>query len=112
MNLITQLVGQFGGWDGLVAMVAPILMSLIYQSHWSTSQKENATWVISLVLGGAVTFFAGGLTGGWVTVGGVVFNFGVILVGATNLHDKFFRPTGIANTIETATTLKKTSPVS
>lgn len=112
MGSIVNLINQFGGWDVLVGFVAPLVLAVIYKAHWSTQLKTNATWVAAIVTGIGTTFFAGKFTGSWNDLGAVIFNIGLILTATSVSHDKFWRPTGIADAIEVATTPKNaTAPV-
>lgn len=101
-SYILHLINQFGGIDFVISLVAPLVLAVIYQRHWSTKTKTNATWVASLVTAAITTAMAGQLRWDWSDLGAVVFNFAVILGGTTIAHDKFYKPTGITPAIEGA----------
>jgi hypothetical protein len=99
-NFLLNLIGQFGGVDAVIGLIAPLILAFIYKEHWSTKIKTNATWMAALITGIATIGLAGGLKGDWSDIGTVLFNFGVILVAATQAHDKFYKPTGITPALE------------
>lgn len=84
----------------LTGTVLPLLISLINQCHWSASAKSIVALVICAAAAIAVSLHAG-VTSGQGIAGGVI----IVVTVTKALYEAFWKPTGIAPTIETATTV-------
>lgn len=82
----------------LTGTVLPLLISLINQCHWSAGVKSIVALVVCCAAAAAVSIHAG------VTSGQGIAGAAIIVVTVTKaLYEAFWKPTGIAPTIENAT---------
>jgi hypothetical protein len=93
-----QLVSAF------VGLVMPLVVSVINQEHWSSPVKGFVAVLVSLVASLVTTWANGGLHGH-----SLASSFLVIFGATLATYRIFWKPTGISDKVETATTVKKTA---
>jgi hypothetical protein len=90
-------------WDLVVGFVsATFVLPILQQPRWSTPMRAGITFAYSVLVGIGVVYFTGGF-GHPGTGRGVVASILLVLVSAISTYHGFAKPTGIAPTIETAT---------
>jgi len=94
-----QLVSAF------VGLVMPLVVSVINQEHWSSELKGVVALVISFVAAGVTTWVNGGLHGH-----SLASSFLIVFGATIATYRVFWKPTGISDKVESATTVKKTVP--
>ena len=88
-------------WSAIVAFFVPIVLSFLIQSKWSTQVKAVVFFGVSIIAAGGTAYFQGDLTGKrWLD------SALIIVAAAAAFYHGFWRPTGVAPTIEQGTNLK------
>lgn len=85
-------------WAGVVGFLMPILVSIVVQASWPDWAKSLVAFAASLIAGAGTAHFAGNLVGRDVVSNALI----VFTVGIATYYG-FWKPTGIAPKIESAT---------
>lgn len=85
-------------WSMIVAFFIPIVVSVVTQSNWASKAKAIVFFVVSVVAAAGTAYFQGDLTGR-----NFVESALLILAAATSFYKGIFKPTGLAERIESAT---------
>jgi hypothetical protein len=94
-----QLISAF------IGLVMPLVVSVINQEHWSSPVKGLVAVLVSLVASVVTTWAQGGLHSH-----SLASSFLIIFGATLATYRVFWKPTGISDKVETATTAKKTAP--
>jgi len=86
-------------WSALVGALMPALIAVVNQPHWPPWARAVMTVLSCIVAGGITAAVEGRFTGV-----GLVESVGVVLVAALAAYRWWWKPSGIADTIETRTT--------
>ncbi len=85
-------------WSALVGFFLPFLMALILQSQWSAALKSFLAFGVALAAAVPTAYLSGDISGkDWFT------SAVVILSVALATYQGFWKPTGIAPTVERTT---------
>jgi hypothetical protein len=94
----------------LIGSIMPGVIAVINRSYWPTAYKANAAWIICFAAAVIQTVYQQWQMSEF-TVDSVmefviwlVTNFAAIQITTKGMHDGVWRPTGVANKIEVATT--------
>jgi|SRR4029079_8456219 len=90
-------------WSLIVGFFLPLAIAFVMQQHWHEQLKAVVGFVICAIAGAGTAYFQGEFTGRRFIEAGLV-----ILVTAMATYRNFWKPTGVAPTIENKTTF--TSP--
>lgn len=89
-------------WSMIVAFFVPPVVAVIVQSKWAKEVKAVLFFLISLVAAAGTAYFQGDLTGRrWVEASLI------IVAGAAAFYHGLFKPTGVTDTIESATNVDR-----
>ena len=89
--------------SAFVGIVMPLVVSLINQTHWRPQIKGLVAVLVSLVASLLTSWISGDLTGK-----SFATSFIIVLGATITTYRVFWKPTGIADSIEKATTVHKT----
>lgn len=95
-------------WSLLVGAIFPPALALVQQERWSSTIKAIVAFVGCIIVGLGVTYFAGQLVFDRTDTQHIITNCLIVLVSALTLYESFWKQTGIAPSIEHATS--PTSP--
>lgn len=84
----------------LAGFFLPPVLAIIQQRQWSDQLRAGVAFLACLLVGAGVAYFQGDLTGRRFVTGALV-----VMVTGLSTYRNFWKPTGIAPTIE-----EKTSP--
>jgi len=94
-------------WALIVGFFLPVVISIIVQTSWTTALKASVAFVVCLIAGAGTAYFAGDLDGkDWITASLM------IMVTALTTYSQFWKKTGIAPKLESATSASSTPPPS
>jgi hypothetical protein len=89
-------------WSMIVAFFVPPVVAVINQSHWVKEVKAALFFVVALLAAGGTAYFQGDLTGRrWLE------SALIIVAGAAAYYHGLFKPTGVTDSIETATDVNR-----
>jgi VIT1/CCC1 family predicted Fe2+/Mn2+ transporter len=91
--------------SAFVGLVMPLVVSLVNQTHWKSQIKGLVAILVSLVAAFLTSWIAGDLNGK-----SFATSFLIVLGATLTTYRIFWKPTGIADTVESATTVKKNAP--
>jgi hypothetical protein len=91
--------------SAFVGIVMPLVVSVINQEHWSSQLKGVVALLVSFVAAAVTTWAEGGLHGH-----SLASSFLIVFGATIATYRVFWKPTGISDKVETATTVKKTAP--
>jgi hypothetical protein len=89
--------------SAFVGLLVPLIVSFVNQSHWKSQVKGLVAIVISLVAAVVTSWAAGDLHGK-----SLATSFLIVLGATLSTYRIFWKPTGIADSVESATTVHKT----
>ena len=91
-------------WALIVGFALPPVLAVLMQTHWTTQVKSLVAFVVCAVAGLGTAFFAGELSDDWVS------SALIVLVTGISTYQGFWKPSGIAPTIEATTTVTEGTP--
>lgn len=89
-------------WSAFVGLVLPNVVSLVNQAHWPSWMKGAVAIAVSAVAAAITTDLQGGFSGR-----SFATSFLVVVTATLATYRVFWKPTGISDKIEHATTVKK-----
>jgi hypothetical protein len=87
-----------GMWALIVAFASPLVLAIVQQPRWSAAVRAVVTVLFSALAGTLTAYFAGAFTGR-----NVVSTILLVLVATIVFYKGFWKPTGVAPGIESAT---------
>ena len=96
-----QVPSNYVMWTGPVAFLLPPVLSIVMQQGWSAQVKSVVAFVACVVAAVGLAFWQGNLDGRDVAASALV-----IVTVAQATYQGFWKPTGIAVGIESATSRK------
>lgn len=87
-------------WAGLVGFFLPLIVSVVVQQRWSDMQKATATFCCCIVAAAGTAWFNGMLD-----VSDIARCFLIVFTLAIATYYGFWKPTGVAPRIESATSI-------
>ena len=91
--------------SAFVGFVVPLVVSFVNQSHWKSQYKGAVAIAVSALAALITSWAAGDLHGK-----SFATSFAIVLGATLSTYRIFWKPTGIADSVESATTLHKTPP--
>jgi VIT1/CCC1 family predicted Fe2+/Mn2+ transporter len=88
-------------WSLVVGFFLPLALSVVIQTGWSEAAKAAVAFLAAAAAGAGTAYFEGDLTGRSFVSAALV-----VLVSALATYRSFWKPTGVAPSIETATNVK------
>lgn len=85
-------------WTLIVGAVLPALIATIQQPGWSPRLRSIVTVAVCVVVGGGTSWLTGDLH-----IEAIVTSILTVLVAALSTYKGFWKPTGIAPTVEALT---------
>jgi hypothetical protein len=92
-------------WAAVVAFLLPPVIALIQQEGWSERRKAIVAFGAAIVAGLGTTYFAGTLVFEAGNLMNILTNCLIVFLGAIAFYSEFWKKTGIAPKIQTATTV-------
>lgn len=89
--------------SAFVGLLVPLIVSFENQTHWKSQVKGLVAIVVSLVAAVVTSWAAGDLHGR-----SLATSFLIVLGATLTTYRVFWKPTGIADSVESATTVHKT----
>ena len=89
--------------SAFVGLLVPLIVSFVNQTHWKSQVKGLVAIVVSLVAAVVTSWAAGDLHGR-----SLATSFLIVLGATLTTYRVFWKPTGIADSVESATTVHKT----
>jgi hypothetical protein len=89
-------------WSAFVGFVLPNVVSLVNQAHWPSWVKGVVAILVSAAAAAVTTGLQGGFTGR-----SFATSFVVVVSATLATYRLFWKPTGISDSVENATTVKK-----
>lgn len=93
-----QTMNNAAMWAGLVGFFMPIAVSIVVQQRWTDAQKSAAAFCCCIVAAAGTAWF-----GGMFDAVDIARNFLIVFTLAVATYYGFWKPTGIAPRIESAT---------
>jgi hypothetical protein len=87
-----------GRWSFLVGTFLPLAIAVVNRQRWSSQAKGLMTFAVSTAAAAGTSYFAGELT-----ASDLVTSFLIVLVSATVTYTTFWKPSGIAESVEAKT---------
>jgi hypothetical protein len=87
-----------GRWSFLVGTFLPLAIATVNRQRWTSQAKGVMTFALSALAATGTSYFAGELT-----ATDLVTSLLIILVSATVTYTTFWKPSGIAETVEERT---------
>lgn len=88
-------------WALIVGFLLPPLLAIVMQTRWSAQVQSVVAFIACVVAGAGTAYFQGDFTGKRFVEAGLV-----VLVTTIATYKGFWKPTGVAPTIETGTNLQ------
>jgi hypothetical protein len=88
--------------SAFVGIVMPLVVSVVNQTHWKSQIKGLVAILVSLVAAFLTSWIAGDLNGK-----SFATSFLIVLGATLTTYRVFWKPTGIADSVERATTVHK-----
>ncbi len=98
MDMDTTGLSNIELWTIVVAFFSPVVLSVINQPGWSEKTKAVVAFLYCLVVGTITAYLTGATTGA-----DVVTTVLIVLVITISTYKGFWKPTGIAPSIEAKT---------
>lgn len=95
-------MSNFEMWNLIVGFLLPPALAFVIQTGWDRRVQAIIAFAASAVAGAGVAYFQGDLTGERFVEGALI-----VLVATVATYQGFWKPTGVAPTIETTTNLQK-----
>ena len=92
-------------WSAIVGALLPLIMAGIIQEHWSNTVKSWVAFAACVAAGLAVTYFAGTLVFTAHDAMTIGTDIALVATAAWATYREFWKPTGIAPTVQSATDL-------
>ena len=89
--------------SAFVGLIVPLVVSFVNQTHWKSQVKGLVAILVSLVAAVVTSWAAGELHGK-----SLATSFLIVLGATLSTYRIFWKPTGIADSVESATTVHKT----
>ena len=89
--------------SAFVGFIVPLIVSFVNQSHWKPQYKGIVAIAVSALAAFITSWAAGDLHGK-----SFATSFLIVLGATLTTYRVFWKPTGIADSVESATTLRKT----
>ena len=89
--------------SAFVGLIVPLVVSFVNQTHWKSQVKGLVAILVSLVAAVVTSWAAGDLHGR-----SLATSFLIVLGATLSTYRIFWKPTGIADSVENATTVHKT----
>jgi hypothetical protein len=89
--------------SAFVGLIVPLVVSFVNQTHWKSQVKGLVAILVSLVAAVLTSWAAGDLHGK-----SLATSFLIVLGATLSTYRVFWKPTGIADSVEGATTVHKT----
>ncbi len=89
--------------SAFVGLIVPLVVSSVNQTHWRSQVKGVVAILVSLVAAVVTSWAAGDLHGK-----SLATSFLIVLGATLSTYRIFWKPTGIADSVESATTVHKT----
>lgn len=83
----------------ILGAILPLLIAAIVQRRWSKAVKATVALIVCAVGGVGVAYYQGVLDAG--NIGRSIM---LVAIAAKSLYESFWKPTGVAGSIEAATT--------
>jgi hypothetical protein len=114
LNTVTQLLAALwtfvttnpAGVGAAVGAVTPVLVSILSRPEWSKRQRTVLTLGVAVVLGAAVTLSNAKLEG----PADYLMVLLALYTACETFYQKFYKLTGLADVIESATSPKQATP--
>lgn len=100
MDNVNEL-GNLAMWSLIVGFLSPLVISVLQQPRWTEGLRALVAFVFSLVVAVPTAYFAGDLEGKDYITAALL-----ILVTAISTYRNFWKNTGVAPSIEAATSPK------
>lgn len=84
-------------WALIVGFALPPVLSVLVQTHWNAQVKSLLAFAACVAAGLGTAYFAGDIGDDWVS------SALIVLVTGISTYQGFWKPTGIAPTVEAAT---------
>ena len=88
--------------SAFVGLVVPLVVSFVNQTHWKSQVKGLVAILVSLLAAVVTSWAAGDLHGK-----SLATSFLIVLGATLSTYRIFWKPTGIADSVESATTVHK-----
>jgi hypothetical protein len=85
-------------WSLIVGFLLPPVLAIVQQTNWPDQLRAVVAFVACAAAGVGVAYFQGDLTGKRFVTAGLI-----VLTTALATYKSFWKPTGVAPTIETRT---------
>lgn len=87
-------------WPLMVGVVMPIIVALVVQTQWGSCAKSIVAVLICSLGGYGTAYFTGQLDGK-----DVARDIMLVIIATKTFYSAFWKPTGICDVIENATTI-------
>jgi tetrahydromethanopterin S-methyltransferase subunit C len=87
-------------WDLIVGFLAPLLVSVIIQSHWDTLAQTICAAIVTIILAAITVYIEGSFS-----PQDLISSILIIGVTAMNMYNHFWKHTGVTQSIEAATNI-------
>jgi len=87
-----------GRWSFLIGTFLPLAIAAVNRQRWTSQAKGLMTFMISTAAAAGTSYFTGDFSGE-----DLVTSFLIVLVSATVTYTVFWKPSGIAPAVESAT---------
>jgi VIT1/CCC1 family predicted Fe2+/Mn2+ transporter len=91
--------------SAFVGIVMPLVVSVVNQAHWKPQAKALVALLVSVLASFVTSWIAGDLNGK-----SFATSFLIVLGTTLTTYRVFWKPSGISDSVETATTIKKSTP--
>lgn len=92
-------------WSLVVGLLLPPILAVVQQPHWSSRVRAVVAFALAIVVGALTAYFAGDLNGKSLTTASLL-----VLVTAATTYKNLWKPTGVADAIESRTTFGADKP--